>query len=74
MRNDHFAGVTTEEMKRRIASARLGRINTKIAQMKFIDGEDNVDIAAAFPKRDRCSRTSVGRRLKDIMKALDSVK
>lgn len=74
MRNDPFAGVTTEEMERRIASARLGRINTKIARMKFIDGEDNVDIAAAFPARDRCSRTTVGRRLKDIVKALESAK
>ena len=42
--------------------------------MKFIDGEDNVDIAAAFPKRDRCSRPTVVRLLKDIVKALDSVK
>ena len=73
MRNDPFAGIKTEEMERRIVSARLGRINTKIARMKFIDGEDNIDIAAAFPKRDHCSRTSVGRRLKDIVEALNSI-
>ena len=71
MRNDPFAGVSTEDMERRIVSARLGRINTKIARMKFIDHEDNVDIAAAFPARDHCSRTTVGRRLRDIVDALN---
>lgn len=67
MRVDPFPTLGTKEMIELIEEARLGRVNTKIAKMALIDKESDADIAAAFSKHDGCSRSSIGRRLRDTI-------
>lgn len=73
MRDDPFPGVSDSEMEQMISRARLGRKDSTIARMKLIGRETDADIAAAFEERDRISRTTVGRRMKRIIAALQSV-
>ena len=72
MREDPFPGVSDDEMEQMISRARLGRKNSQIARMKLIGRETDADIAAAFEERDHISRTTVGRRMKRIVAALNS--
>lgn len=72
MKDDPFPGVSDAEMEQMISRARLGRKDSQIARMKLIDRETDVEIAASFEERDRISRTTVGRRMKRIIAALNS--
>ena len=72
MKDDPFSGVSDAEMEQMISRARLGRKDGTIARMKLIDRETDADIAAAFEERDHISRTTVGRRMKRIIAALNS--
>jgi len=54
-------------MERRIADARLGRTNSTIARMRLIDRMDYVDIGAEVGY----DRTTVSRRMRDIVKILN---
>ena len=72
MREDPFPGVSDDEMEQMISRARLGRKDGTIARMKLIGRETDADIAAAFEERDHISRTTVGRRMKRIIAALQS--
>lgn len=74
MRNDPFPGVSDAEMEQMISRARLGRVNGRIARMRLIDGENYADIAAAFDEHDHISRTTAGRRMKEIIAALNNAR
>lgn len=63
---DPFDGVTTQEMEQRIASARLGRINTQIARMRLIDRENFADIGAEVGY----DRRTISRRMAHIVHQL----
>lgn len=63
---DPFGGVSTQEMEQRIASARLGRVNTQIARLRLIDRERYADIGAAVGY----DRRTVARRMAGIVRQL----
>lgn len=57
-----------------ISRARLGRKNTQIARLKLIERETDADIAATFEAHDHISRTTVARRMRVIVDALNHVR
>ena len=73
MGDDPFEGISTAERESMIQRARLGRKNTLIARMAFIERAHDVEIAAAFEDADHCSRTTVCRRRHEITAKLLSM-
>lgn len=63
---DPFPGVGKAEMQKRIDGARLGKLNSKIAKMRLIDGEYYADIGAEVG----CDRRTVARRMDWIVSQL----
>ena len=72
MRGDPFQGVSADEMEHMISSARLGRKDSKIARLKLIDRLTDIETSAEFEARERVSRTTVARRMKGIVAALQN--